>query len=382
MIKKFFLIFIGLFAFVSFANAENELKIDFFYAKTCTHCGEASKFLDNLALENKNVRVSKYDVSELESVELLQEHYLNYNVDELDRGYVPIMFVGEKYFIGFKKNSTDVSIRAFINGSSLEEVEELKKEIVLPFVGEISIENKSPLFFSVVFGVLDGFNACAMAALAFLLSVLIGIGDRRKLILLGGTFILVSGIVYFLFMAAWLNIFLVLPHLDIITYAVGILMIIMGVCVLKEFFDGVVCKLCEVDAKKSNWFSYNQKKLMEKARNVLSSQKSMFLTIGAVIFIAAGINTIELVCSFGLPVAFTKILTSYDLTPAMHYFYLIVYDIFYMLDDFIVFLIAVFTFNLVQESDKFIRGSKLISGILLLFLGIVMIFFPGVLGQL
>lgn len=127
MIKKFFLIFIGLFAFVSFANAENELKIDFFYAKTCAHCGEASKFLDNLALENKNVRISRYDVSELESVELLEEHYLNYNVDELDRGYVPIMFVGEKYFIGFKKNSTDVSIRAFINGSSLEEVEELKK---------------------------------------------------------------------------------------------------------------------------------------------------------------------------------------------------------------------------------------------------------------
>ena len=380
MIKKFFLIFIGLFAFVSFANAENELKIDFFMQRHVLIVG-SKQILDNLALENKNVRISRYDVSELESVELLEEHYLNYNVDELDR-VMSYYVCGEKYFIGFKKNSTDVSIRAFINGSSLEEVEELKKEIVLPIVGEISIENKSPLFFSAVFGILDGFNACAMAALAFLLSVLIGIGDRRELILLGGTFILVSGIVYFLFMAAWLNIFLVLPHLDIITYAVGILMIIMGVCVLKEFFDGVVCKLCEVDAKKSNWFSYNQKKLMEKARNVLSSQKSMFLTIGAVIFIAAGINTIELVCSFGLPVAFTKILTSYDLTPAMHYFYLIVYDIFYMLDDFIVFLIAVFTFNLVQESDKFIRGSKLISGILLLFLGIVMIFFPGVLGQL
>ena len=100
------------------------------------------------------------------------------------------------------------------------------------------------------------------------------------------------------------------------------------------------------------------------------------------LFIAAGINSIELICSFGLPVAFTKILTSYNLSSVSYYFYLLIYDIFYMLDDFIIFLIAVFTFNLAQESERYIRVAKFISGILLIILGIIIIFFPDVLGSI
>jgi len=221
-----------------------------------------------------------------------------------------------------------------------------------------------------------------MAALAFLLAVLIGVGDKRKLILLGGIFILVSGLVYYFFIAAWLNIFLLLPHLQVITYGVGILILILGIYILKEYFNGIICKLCDIDPRHDNWFSRNQKKLLLKMQEVINSDRSIFLIIGGIIFVAVGINTIELICSFGLPVAFTKILTSYNLSSASYYFYLLIYDIFYMLDDFVIFLIAVFTFNLAQESEKYIKISKFISGVLLIILGIIIIFFPNVLGSI
>ena len=56
-------------------------------------------------------------------------------------------------------------------------------------------------------GVIDGFNPCAMWVLLFLLSLLVHLRDRRRMALIAGTFVLVSGAVYYAFMAAWLNLF-------------------------------------------------------------------------------------------------------------------------------------------------------------------------------
>jgi len=396
------LIFLGLFFFASFTKAEvdfqnNKVDIDFFYSKTCSHCSAANEFLNKVSLKDSNIRINKFDVSEKESIDLLINYYEKYKVDEQYKGSVPVIFIGNRYFVGFEKNNSESKIENAINAfvdneedidneddlvGNFSTVDKLRKEIKLPFIGSVDLQKAHPIIISIVFGALDGFNACAMATLAFLLAVLIGIGDRKKLILLGGIFILVSGIVYYAFIAAWLNLFLIIPHLNIITYIVGIVMIVFGIYVLKEYFNGIICKLCEIKPDQENWFSKNQKKLMLKTQEIISSNKSMTLIIGGVIVLAAGINSIELICSFGLPVAFTKILTSYNLSSLSYYFYILIYDIFYMLDDFMIFLIAVFTFNLVQESERYIKAAKFISGVLLIVLGIIIIFFPEFLGSI
>ncbi|MDD4358222.1 MAG: hypothetical protein PHY30_00210 [Candidatus Pacebacteria bacterium] len=402
MMKKIFLtLFLGLFSFCNFTNAQinlndDKVDIDFFYSKTCPHCSDANEFLKDISLENSNIQIEKFEISKKESVSLLNSYYDTYSVDESHRGGVPVIFIENYYFIGFQKGVSEDKISAAINNFNLSnglknndsyvvgEVSSMNelKQIELPLIGKIDLSSASPLIFSILFGFLDGFNACAMAALAFLLAILIGLGDRRKLILIGGVFILVSGIIYYLFIGAWFNIFLILPHIDLITYAIGALMIILGVYVLKEYFDGVICKLCEIDPNKKSWFSENQQKLLLKIREIVSSEKNIFLILGGVIFVAAGVNSIELICSFGLPVAFTKILTSYNISLSAYYFYLLIYDIFYMLDDFIIFLIAVFTFNLANESERYVKLAKFISGVILILLGIIIIFFPEVLGSI
>lgn len=392
------LVFLGLLFSFNFVNAEVDfIDVDFFYSKTCSHCSAADEFLNKASLKDSNIRINKFDVAKRESIDLLITYYDKYEVNEEYKGNVPIIFIGNNYFIGFEKDFSEVRIENLIKSliedkedvSSSEDlvgnfsiVDNSRKEITLPFIGSIDLQNASPLILSIVFGTLDGFNACAMAALAFLLTILIGIGDRKKLILLGGIFIIVSGIVYYVFIATWLNLFLIIPHLKIISYIVGIIMIIIGIYVLKEYFNGIICKLCEINPEKEDWFIKNQKKLMKKTQEIISSNKSIFFIIGGVVILAAGINSIELICSFGLPLAFTKILTSYNLSSFSYYFYILIYDIFYMLDDFIIFLIAVFTFNLAQESEKYIRAAKFISGLLLILLGIITIFFPEILGSI
>ncbi len=48
--------------------------------------------------------------------------------------------------------------------------------------------------FTIVIGLLDGFNPCAMWVLLFLLSLLVNLHDRFKMVLIAGTFVAVSGL--------------------------------------------------------------------------------------------------------------------------------------------------------------------------------------------
>jgi hypothetical protein len=232
----------------------------------------------------------------------------------------------------------------------------------------------------VVFGTLDGFNACAMIALGFLLSVLIASsGTRKRIILIGGTFIFVSGLVYFLFIATWLNLFLITFNIKLITNLVAIIIILSAIFILRDYFTDVICKLCETDPAKQNIFTKIQQKLFAKMQQFSSTDVPLPIALLGIAVVAAGVNMIELACSFGLPLVFTKILTSWNLSKASYYFYLLVYILFYMIDDFVIFLIAVYTLKITQTSQKYLKLVTLISGIVLLILGLIMLINPEIL---
>jgi hypothetical protein len=76
--------------------------------------------------------------------------------------------------------------------------------IDVPLFGLLSVRELGLPVFTLVIGLLDGLNPCAMWLLLFLLSLLVNLRSRVKMLLIGGTFVAVSGIVYFAFMAAWL----------------------------------------------------------------------------------------------------------------------------------------------------------------------------------
>lgn len=389
--SKFIFLILSFFIFslilnqASFASSKEEaLGVSFFYKPGCPTCAREEVFLEKLEEKYPQVKVGRFSVFEEEGANLLKKFYEDYNVSRQDQGWVPITFVGERYFMSFIDEETtgeeiDDYIQGLLEGEEREGTSSSRKGITLPILGKIDFSNKNPLFLSILLGALDGFNACAMIALGFLLAVLVGTGMRRRIILIGGTFILVSGIVYFLFISAWLNLFLSLSNVRFITVVIGVVVILFAIGVLRDYFRKVVCKICEVGTGKKSILTRFQEKLFEKMEKFSTGQVSLPLALLGVAIVAVGINTIELVCSLGLPVAFTKILTSYNLPSFSYYFYILVYVIFYMIDDFLIFLIAVFTLRITQVSQKYLRAIKLISGLLLLALGLIMIIKPEIL---
>jgi len=357
---------------------QEEVTVHFFYSLTCPHCAQEKDFLKELQKEQPWLEVKEYEISKSsENRELLMDFYREYDVPQEEWGLVPILFTPQKYFLGFNQQTAQAIKGCIEECAGIEEGGmEMPETITIPLLGEFSLSGRSPLFLAVIMGALDGFNACAMTALGFLLTVLISTGVRKRVFWIGGTFILVSGLVYFVFIAASLNLFMVLEQTTLITTIVGIVISLFAAYLLKDYVHGVICKLCQTDPEKQNFFVKWEQRLFKKMQEFSQSDKSLPLLLIGVAVVAAGINLVELACSFGFPLAFTKILTSMDLPTTSYYFYLLVYIIFYMIDDFIIFTIAVVTLEVSQVAEKYLKTIKLISALVLLGLGIVMIIRP------
>lgn len=385
MRKTIFIIFVLGFLLLGFGIAFAEqtperVEINFFFSHTCPHCAKEKVFLNQLEEKYPELDIKRHGVDQTQNIEKLKQFYEEYNVPRNEWGLVPATFSKENYFLGFNQalaQEIEACVEECIGGAGGGE--RARKRLSLPIIGEIDPAKFPPLALAVILGGLDGFNACAMLALGFLLAILVATGLRKKVFLIGGVFIFVSGLVYFLFISAWLNLFLVLANIKLITWLAGGLIILFALFLLKDYVHGVVCKLCRVGERKENIFVKFEKKLFEKIKGLSTAQMSLPLTLLAVAGVAAGVNMIELVCSFGFPLAFTKVLTSLQLPTSSYYFYLLVYIIFYILDDFIIFCLAIWTLKISQVSQKYLKAVKLISAIVLLLLGLIMLIRPEIL---
>lgn len=114
------------------------------------------------------------------------------------------------------------------NGGGMENAG-AEQTIRLPGFGELDPGTLSLPVLTVVLASLDAFNPCAFFVLLFLLSLLAHQKNRRRMLTVGGIFILTSGLMYFAFMAAWLKVFQLLGVLPWITLSAGVLAIVVGV---------------------------------------------------------------------------------------------------------------------------------------------------------
>ncbi len=246
----------------------------------------------------------------------------------------------------------------------------LEQIINLPWGGSLDIASFSLPALTVIIGLLDGFNPCAMWALVFLLSLLINTKDRRRIWIVGGTFILISGLVYYLFMAAWLNAFLFLGYLTFARWIIGLGAIAFGLYNTQQAIK--YRGRCKVASTKSRF------KTIEKIKQ-FAKPRTLPVTLLGVIFLAFSINLIELLCSAGFPAIYTGALSLAQLPAWQYYLYLLGYIIFFMLDDSIVFILAALTMRLVSLHTRLTFISNLIGGIIIIVLGFLLIYKPDIL---
>ena len=342
--------------------------IEVFVRAGCPHCEAAKVFLDKLRRERPSLRITIHDVAENAAARqrlatLSAEH-------GIANGGVPTFLIGPDLIVGFlSADTTGVEIRSLLDRHSrgtpsYRTVESIRT----PWFGVLRVRDLGLPLFTIAIGLLDGFNPCAMWVLLFLLSLLVNLHDRRKMALIAGTFVLVSGLVYFAFMAAWLNMFLVIGLSRTVQIGLGGFAFVVGAVNVKDFFAwhrSISLSIPE-SAKPA---------LYARVRGILQAENLAGALVGIVI-LAGLVNLVELLCTAGFPALYTQILTLRQLPSWEYYGYLGLYNVAYIFDDSLMVTIAVVSLSRTKLQERAGRWLKLTSGLVMACLGVVLILQP------
>ena len=389
MKNKLIFLIVSLFVFLPMAKADT-VDIHLFYSELCSTCKAEEEYLEEYA-KNNDVNIIKYEVTRNEdNDDLLSEVRSALKNKELTTPYTVIGTTGITGFSDTVKNQIDAAVKKYSDTNYVDIVYNVKNNIEeeytiyppegeynIPILGNINPKNVSLPIVAMIVGFIDGFNPCAMWILLFLISMLLNMKNRKRMWIIGITFLVTSALVYLAFMLAWLKIAITLTQISWVRLIIGLIALICATISITSYIESRKkengCQV--VDDKK-------RKDIFKKIKNIISSVdekgnlKGFIIALVGIMGLAISVNMIELACSSGLPLIFTQILAINNLSSLQYIIYILIYIIFFLIDDLVIFIVAMTTLKLTGISTKYSKLSHLIGGIVMLLIGLLMIFKP------
>ncbi len=387
------------------APESKTLYFSVFTRENCVHCIELKTFLGKHFWTGSSVQPKYYEIDIPEQKNLFNDFTTKNNLSKI----TPIILVGNEVFEWYQSDDTTgqrileltktlekssyfesfswdiktgvAGIWCGDDGASCSPTElwlltsyqsqKSQLNIKLPFFGVVDMKQYSLFFLAAILGFIDGFNPCAMWVLIMFLSILMQSGSRKKMMQIAWTFIFAETIMYFLILNVWYKTWDFVQLDSIVTPIIGVLSVGAGAYFIYEFFtnkDGE-CKVTSVDQKRA---------ITQRIKNIVTAPMSFGVFL-ATIGIAFSVNIIEFACSIGIPQAFTKLLEMSNLQFMEKQMYVLLYSLFYMIDDFIVFGVAIYAFQYLHLTTKYTRYCLVIWGVIMMILWYFFIFNPSAL---
>jgi len=351
----------------------------YFWGIGCQHCAKAKPFLEELKRKYPALRVESFEVLQhRENIPRLMEMAKARNMEATG---VPVFIIGPRMFSGFSPETAGEVERAVQTALRPAPPEAPGRDVPpasaaplqVPLLGAVDASTLSLPVFTIVIATLDSFNPCAFFVLFFLLSLLVHAHSRPRMLLIGGLFVFFSGLVYFLFMAAWLNLFLITGTLPAITAAAGGLALLIAAINIKDFFffeRGISLTIPE----------QQKPKLFARMRKLLRADSPVSMLAGTTV-LALAANSYELLCTAGFPMVFTRMLTLRQLSAPQYYAYLAFYCSVYVVP--LALIVGIFTVTLGARKLTEWQGRvlKLVSGVMMSGLGLALLIDPDLLSN-
>jgi hypothetical protein len=364
------------------ADGNVQVHLYFFWSTTCPHCLKARPFVEAIPTERPWVIVHSLEVSRQ------RENARRFVTLAESLGQtaeaVPTLIACGVMEVGWDNAAStgaallrrldECRTQALRGATPVIAPPAEPMKVRVPLLGEVAADSLSLPAFTVVLAGLDAFNPCAFFVLLFLLSLLAHQKSRSRMSLIGGIFVLTSGLMYFAFMAAWLNVFQLLGALAWLTLAAGLLAIAVGLINIKDFFAferGITLSIPE--SRKPD--------IYRRARAILNAE-NLPAMLGATIVLAVAANFYELLCTAGFPMVYTRLLTLNELSAGARYGYLALYNLIYVLPLALIVFAFVRTLGAHKLTEREGRLLKLMSGVMMLELGILLAAAPALLDSL
>lgn len=348
-------------------NIKNDEKVNIylFYSKICPHCQKEEKYFETLKEKYQDkINIYTYEVTENKTNNEIMKS-LKKELKENSQG-VPFTIIGSKTFLGYDE-SLNERIENTIE-SYLDENTKTDNTYTIPILGKIEAKNASIILIAIILGFIDGFNPCAMWILLLLINMCISIKDKKKMLIVCLTFIITSGIIYFLSMLG-IGFILDLTTISYIRNIIAILAIILGIYNLYTYLKTRKQTGCHVVKKEK------RKTIITKINNILNN-KNTLLMFGGTIILATSVSLVEMACSLGFPTIFLELLSINNIHSFLKVTYLLIYILFYLIDDIVVLFLSIKAFETKGISTKYNKYVHLIGGLIMILMGVLLIFKP------
>jgi len=363
------------------ARLRAAVQLEVFVREGCGRCTRAKAWLAGVRERYPGMEIALCDLTHDPNARALLAELVR--VHKVAAASVPVFHFGGRLEVGFDRAETTgrrleaifdgwtCPCPAKVDGSDDDAFavasDRAETAIDLPLLGRVDPATLGMPMFTVAVGLVDGFNPCAMWVLLLLLAVLVNLQDRTRMLAIAGTFVVVSGAAYFAFMAAWLNVFAWIGYLRPVQVMLGLTAVAIGLVHVKDFCAGSGPSLSIPAAAKPGIYA--------RIRQVVTAE-NLPAALAAAFTLAVLVNVVELLCTAGLPALYTNVLAQCGCGPAARYGYLGLYIAAYMFDDAIMVGIAVATLSRLKLQEAGGRWLKLVSGAVILGLGLVMLLRP------
>ncbi|MEM3676878.1 MAG: hypothetical protein QW176_01880 [Candidatus Bathyarchaeia archaeon] len=400
------------------STVQRKVSVYLFWGEGCGLCDEEVKFLNGLQDKYPGLEVKTYEVWHNQTnLTLFEEMCKAYGLTDVPG--VPTLFIGEDFIIGYRSDETtgkriEELVRLCISEGCPDPIIKLKQTLTTttstkpveptettrnyttssryrcgceytyeacsigtstsaeaPSTSGEAWTSRGLLLFTVSIGLIDGFNPCSIWVFCLLLSLLLH-ASRRRMVLVGGVFIASSALVYLMFLEAWLTFNQILRYSEASRVILGSAVVGMGILGVKDFITSFRGVSLTIPAS-------IKPRIYQGMRRLISREGSTPLLVSGVASLAFMVNMVELLCTAGLPAAYTGILSAQALPSMIHHAYLGVYVLFYMLDELALLIVFAVTLKALRPSIRYGRMAKLIGGILMSALGLIILFKPGAL---
>lgn len=363
------------------ARLRSAVQFEVFVREGCGRCTRAKAWLAGVRDRYPGLEIALCDLTHDPGARALLAELVR--VHKVAAASVPVFHFGGRLEVGFDRaETTGRRLEAILDGWTCPcpakidgsdddafavESDGAETAIDLPLLGRVDPATLGMPVFTVAVGLVDGFNPCAMWVLLLLLAVLVNLQDRTRMLAIAGTFVVVSGAAYFAFMAAWLNVFAWIGYLRPVQVVLGLTAVAIGLVHVKDFCVGSGPSLSIPAAAKPGIYA--------RIRQVVTAE-NLPAALAAAFTLAVLVNVVELLCTAGLPALYTNVLAQRGYGVAARYGYLGLYIAAYMFDDAIMVGIAVATLSRLKLQEAGGRCLKLVSGAVILGLGLVMLLRP------
>ena len=365
-------------------SGQPRLHLYFFWTQTCPHCRQARPVIEALAADYPWLELHSHEITH-DMAGALQYTRMAEALGQTAQSVPAFLFCGQM-ITGFDRpETTGQQLRqqlqdchrrwakpdAAIAETAIPSAPVITTPLQLPLFGTVDPNALSLPVLTVTLAGLDAFNPCAFFVLLFLLSLLVHARDRRRMLLIGGVFVFCSGLIYFVFMAAWLNVFLIAGELRIITALAGLVALLVAALNIKDYF----------------WFRAGPSlSIPESAKPGLFRRMRAIVAAGSLgpmlastVLLAIVANSYELLCTAGFPMVYTRALTLAGLETWQYYAWLAAYNVIYVLPLLVIVFVFVRTMGSRKLTESEGRVLKLVSGFMMLGFGLMLLLAPNLL---